>query len=269
MKERYIIIPNKKNIKTINKFGFNFLILPLENYSIGFKDYFNCEEINELSKNNKIIVLINKFLHKDDLENIMTVVAKLNKVEKFMIEDLGLINKLGKKNIILYQNHLICNYESINYYKLLGINNVVVSNELNIEEIKKIKEKTSSDLYYFLFNRNILMYSRRKLVSNYFNNYNIINDKYKYRINETMSGYPLVIEEKENNTVIYNDKFFCGNKYIDLLNECAKFLIINLSDYDDEKVILENYNNNKLVDLIDCDYYFLENSCPYKVKESK
>ena len=34
-------------------------------------------------------------------------------------------------------------------------------------------------------------------------------------------------------------------------------------------MILENIDNNKLCDLIDCDYYFLENDIKYKIGDIK
>ena len=48
-------------------------------------------------------------------------------------------------------------------------------------------------------------------------------------------------------------------------------LIINLSKIDDinEKMILENYDNESLCNLIDSDYYFLENDIKYKVGDIK
>ena len=48
-------------------------------------------------------------------------------------------------------------------------------------------------------------------------------------------------------------------------------LIINFTNIDSvsEKIILEEYQNIKLCDLIDSDYYFLENDIKYKVGDIK
>ena len=71
-------------------------------------------------------------------------------------------------------------------------------------------------------------------------------------------------EEKEGCIVSY-DKIFCASKYLNDLKELYK--IINLSGLDslNEKMILENYDKENLYNLIDCDYYFLENDIKYKV----
>ena len=48
-------------------------------------------------------------------------------------------------------------------------------------------------------------------------------------------------------------------------------LIINFTNIDSvsEKIILEEYNKANLCDLIDSDYYFLENDIKYKVGDIK
>lgn len=69
-------------------------------------------------------------------------------------------------------------------------------------------------------------------------------------------------------SVVYFDKIFCASKYVDKLN---MNLIINFTNIDSvsEKIILEEYQNTKLCDLIDSDYYFLENDIKYKVGDIK
>ena len=62
----YYIIPNNKNLNIINEN----LILPLKDFSIGFDVYFTTNEINEISKNKSVSVIINKFLHKKDIDVI-------------------------------------------------------------------------------------------------------------------------------------------------------------------------------------------------------
>ena len=62
--EKYLIIPNKKDLKLYEKYNFNTFILPLKDYSIGFNIYYDIDEINELSKECNIYVIINKLLHR-------------------------------------------------------------------------------------------------------------------------------------------------------------------------------------------------------------
>jgi hypothetical protein len=263
---KYLFIPNNKNLE---EFPSNSFILPLEKYSIGFDVYFNVDEINKLSNTYNIYVMINKFLHKDDLDNIKTIIKSFSdRIKGYFIEDYGLINLIDKNKIILYPNHIINNYKSIKYISNIGINNIVVSNELTITELNEIRKSTNSKLYYNLITKNMIMYSKRKLVSNYYENYKIDSNKNLITLSECLKGKKLIIKEEDGSSVIFNNELFCANKYLDDLIK-FDYLIINLSLLTNEetKIILNNYNSNKLHEMIECDYYFLENDIKYKIKD--
>ena len=70
----FYIIPNSKDISLDN------LILPLEGYSIGFDVYYSLEEINKLASKYSVSVIINKFMHKTDIENIKSILNKLTNI---------------------------------------------------------------------------------------------------------------------------------------------------------------------------------------------
>ena len=106
--DKYFLIPNNKNDLTDN------LILPIENYSIGFDVYFKVEEINALAKEKNVSVIINRFMHKTDIENIKSVIEKLENIAYYFIEDMGLTYFLPKEKVVITQNHIINNYESLN-----------------------------------------------------------------------------------------------------------------------------------------------------------
>ena len=138
---------------------------------------------------------------------------------------------------------------------------------MTINELLEIQEKTKSNLYYFYVGKNSLMYSRRNLVSNYNKYYNLDNTN-SYKLTEKVSKKVLDIYEENDGSVVYFDKIFCASKYIDKLN---MNLIINFTNIDStsEKIILEEYNKTNLCNLIDSDYYFLENDIKYKVGDIK
>lgn len=269
---KYLIIPKTRDLNKLKAKGFNSFILPLNKYSIGFNVYFDYNEINELSKNENIYIMINRFMHKNDLIDIEKVLKniEIERIKGIFIEDLGIISLLPKEKVIIYQNHMINNYNSINYFKKIGFNNIVINNELTINEIKEIRKNTESNLYYFLISKNILLYSKRKLVSNYFKNYNLNQESNSYLIKESVSKKELFVNEENNETTIMNNDIFCGNKYIEEL-EKLDYLIINLNNInnDDIEIILDNYKSSNLYNLIKCDYYFLENEIKYKVGDLK
>lgn len=265
-KKEYLIITNKKELDLYTKYNFNTFILPLDGYSIGFNVYYDIEEINKLSLEHNIYVIMNKFLHRN-IEDFRKIYKEFNKNIKFIVEDIGLTDIIDKERLVLYENHILSNYKAINFLDSIGIKNVVINNDLTIRELLEIQEKTSSNLYYFYVGKNSLMYSRRNLVSNYNKYYNLDNTK-EYKLVEKVSGKVLDIYEENDGSVVYFDKIFCASKYIDKLN---MNLIINFTNIDSvsEKLILEEYDKTNLCDLIDSDYYFLENDIKYKVGDIK
>ncbi|MEG2511000.1 MAG: U32 family peptidase [Bacilli bacterium] len=260
---KYAVIPSKE---FISYEMFDSIILPLKDYSIGFDRYFTYQEINELSKKMEVSVIINRLLHKDDMESIVLIIKKLINIHKFFIEDYGLIDIINKDLIVLMPSHVINNYECIKYLYDCGIKSVLVSNELHNEELKTIIESTKSDLYYFYVSRNILMYSKRSLISNYKKYYNINKKDNLFLITEKVSKKKLYIKEESKETVVLNDSIYVASKYIDILKK-MNTLIVNLSNLTkkEEEIILNNFKNNNLHNIIDCDYYFLENKVAYKV----
>ncbi len=265
-KKEYLIIPNKKELDLYTKYNFNTFILPLDGYSIGFNVYYDVDEINNLSLKYNIYVIMNKFLHRN-IEKFRKIYKNFNKNIKFIVEDIGLTDIIDRERLVLYENHILSNYKAINFLDSIGIKNVVINNDLTISELLEIQEKTNSNIYYFYIGKNSLMYSRRNLVSNYNKYYNLDNTK-EYKLVEKVSKKILDIYEEEDGSVVYFDKIFCASKYIDMLN---MNLIINFTNIDSvsEKIILEEYDKTNLCDLIDSDYYFLENDIKYKVGDIK
>ena len=262
---KYLLIP-KSNYEDYF-FDFFGLILPLKNYSIGFDYYFSADEINELAKKTNVYVIINKFLHSKEIKEITKELKQLKNIKAYFIEDMGLTSIIPKDQIIIYQNHIINNYESVNYLYGLGYKKCVISNELTLDELKEIKYKTESELYYFLINRNMLLYSKRKLITNYMLNYDINDNKNIMDIKEKVSNHELLIKEEENSTVIFNEKIFSALKYQEQINYDYFIININNMNNDEVKEILKNYKNGKIN--LETDNYFLLNKIGYKVKKDE
>ena len=258
----FYVIPNNKEILLDN------LILPLVNYSIGFDVYYSVSEINKLSSTHNVSVIINKFLHKSDIDNIMDVISKLKNVKYYFVEDLGLVSILPKNQVVVSQNHIINNYDSINYFKSLGYDKVLINNDLTIGEIKDIMKCTSSHLFMYYISKNNLMYSKRHLISS-FNEYKKDNLEMKKTINEKASNHELIIKEETCGTCIFNSRIFSANKYIEDLSGVGKIVnLSNMSEYE-TSIILGNLCNKELSKLIEVDEYFLDNKIAYKVGDLK
>ena len=260
----FYVIPNNKDVV------FNNLILPLKDYSIGFDVYYTVSEINSLSKKLNISVIINKFLHKEDIKNITNIINELeiDNIKYIFVEDLGLVSLLDNNKVVVSQNHIINNYDSINYFKSLGYSNILVNNDLTINELKEIISKTSSNLFMYFISKNNLMYSKRRLLTA-FSNYKNSDILKKEVITEKVSNHKLIIKEEKCGTCIFNKRIFAGNKYISELSSVNK--IVNLSNMDEfeTKTILKYMDKVNLSDYIEIDDYFLDNVIPYKVGDIK
>lgn len=260
----FYVIPNNKDVV------FNNLILPLKDYSIGFDVYYTVSEINSLSRKLNISVIINKFLHKEDIKNITNIINELeiDNIKYIFVEDLGLVSLLDNDKVVVSQNHIINNYDSINYFKSLGYSNILVNNDLTINELKEIISKTSSNLFMYFISKNNLMYSKRRLLTA-FSNYKNSDISKKEVITEKVSNHKLIIKEEKCGTCIFNKRIFAGNKYISELSSVNK--IVNLSNMDEfeTKIILKYMDKVNLSDYIEIDDYFLDNVIPYKVGDIK
>ncbi len=259
-----IILPNKKDLKYYEKYGINTFLLPFKDYSIGFEVYFDIDEINIHAEEYNVYVLVNRFLHRD-IDKFKEIYNKFNKKVKFIVEDIGLVNVIDRDRLVLYENHILSNYKAINYLKDLDIKNVVINNDLTYKELEEISNKCKSNMYYFYVAKNMIMYSKRYLVSSYIKHYSIGSNKMNYILDEKASHKLLDIhEENDGSTVRYN-KIFCASKYRDKLSRYNLIYDFSFIDELNERMILENIDKNVLCDLIDSDYYFLENDIKYKV----
>ena len=260
----FYVIPNNKDVV------FNNLILPLKDYSIGFDVYYTVSEINSLSRKLNISVIINKFLHKEDIKNITNIINELeiDNIKYIFVEDLGLVSLLDNDKVVVSQNHIINNYDSINYFKSLGYSNILVNNDLTINELEEIISKTSSNLFMYFISKNNLMYSKRRLLTA-FSNYKNSDILKKEVITEKVSNHKLIIKEEKCGTCIFNKRIFAGNKYMSELSSVNK--IVNLSNMDEfeTKTILKYMDKVNLSDYIEIDNYFLDNVIPYKVGDIK
>lgn len=260
----FYVIPNNKDVV------FNNLILPLKDYSIGFDVYYTVSEINSLSRKLNISVIINKFLHKENIKNIINIINELeiDNIKYIFVEDLGLVSLLDNDKVVVSQNHIINNYDSINYFKSLGYSNILVNNDLTINELKEIISKTSSNLFMYFISKNNLMYSKRRLLTA-FSNYKNSDISKKEVITEKVSNHKLIIKEEKCGTCIFNKRIFAGNKYMSELSSVNK--IVNLSNMDEfeTKTILKYMDKVNLSDYIEIDDYFLDNVIPYKVGDIK
>ena len=113
----------------------------------------------------------------------------------------------------------------------------------------------------------MLLYSKRKLITNYMLNFNIKEETKKLNIKEKVSNHELIIKEENGSSVIFNKKIFSASSYQKDIN--YDYFIININNMEDEEIkeILKNYKSGNIN--LDTDNYFLLNEIGYKVKKDE
>lgn len=264
MSNLLIYVDNAKYIDDYRKVGISAFLFALEGYSVGYNTY-SLDEINKINVSNKYI-LINRLLDSNSIDNLRNVLLNFNGIKGIVFEDIGVFELVRELKLdiemILFVNHFNTNSESINYYLSL-VSAVFVSNELTYEEILKITEKASSNVCLHLYGYNQVMYSRRKLLSNWSLEFNV-PFKDQNIIEDVATHVRFRAFENDYGTVMYSDKIFNGKKLLNFKN--IKFFYVNtmMISHDVVMDFLTNMDNHDS-DLEDNG--FLDRETIYKLKE--
>ena len=124
----------------------------------------------------KIYVTVNIVFHNEDIKGIEEYLRCLEKVgvDAIIVSDPWLISFVKEKKINL-ELHMstqasTLNYESVNFWKDLGVSRVVLARELHYTEIKDIIDRTGMEIETFVHGAMCSSYSGRCVLSNYFTN---------------------------------------------------------------------------------------------------
>ncbi len=264
-----IVVPNsKENIsKILNK--------DIKGLIIGIKDLstYNLElEIEEVinisnSTDKKIIIAMNKMIHNKDIDKVKEVLNKIKNtnISSILFYDVGII-KLAKdmhidKELIIRQEHLNASINSNNFYYNNNVNSTYITSDITKDEILDIKRNTKLNIYYTVYGNLQIFYSRRKLLSSYFEYIKMNMKDNTYYIYDNDKKYTIV--EKSYGTIIYSPKVNLIN-HISLLNDIN--LVIDLSLQKDINIIDKFINNEKEENTYEG---FFNTKTIYKVKGDK
>lgn len=248
-------------------------IFPLKDYSMDYETKFTLEEIEELKNvNKKCFIVINRMFFESDLDNLDKILSKIDKmnVDGVLYYDDALLElKIENNyNINLYinKNYMMTNSNTINFYHEYGVKGVVLSNEITIDEIKKIRENTKLEIMQLVIGYPVVATSRRSL------NTNSGNLK-RLEIIEPKSRQHYKLIEDEFGTSFISLKRFNGCKYLEKFKEMGiDYGIVYQDDLDNDIVIklLEDIKTNNIKeidDLVGRNRGFLNRKTIYQVKK--
>ena len=254
-----IIYKTNKKIENANAFLFGLK---------GFSTLDNEICLDELDKfsDKEVFLSIDKNIFNKDLEPLEKVLKDIDNynLKGILFYDLSILS-LAKKHLIKTpliwnQNFLTVNYKTCNFYEKEGIKGVVVPPVITLEEIVEIKENVNRNTSIIVpcFGYQMIAFSKRYLVSNYFKYIKEESDEDINYMIEREESYP--ISEIKEGTKIYSKDVLNVIKYVNILKRKGIDYII-LDDFlieDDvfKKIsdLFEDAVNNNLSDKVLSDY---------------
>ncbi len=259
--KKFLITVTNNHIKELKVNNVNFLF-PIKELSVGF---LNTYSLSEIDVDNSFIY-INRILDKEAIKKLENVLKNLSQnIKGICFTDFGIINLVKKLKIdlelIYMQNHNTTNYRSINYY-LEDVDSVLISTDITLEEIKVILDNASKPLVIPFFMLVNVMYSRRKLLTNFSEKFNL-EKKNKVLLNEPISNNNFLAIENDYGTVLYNQKFI---DYRNIIHENVLYYYINPIDL--SLSLIEKIIKEEDIDDLSGDG-FLHCKTYYQLKEEK
>lgn len=247
-------------------------ILPIKDYSINMNYTFSLDDVLEVKKLGKeIFVSMNKNIHDSEVDNLKEMLINVEKigVDGILFYDIAFIQmkkELGlKTDLVWSQEHLVTNYETINYWNDKGANYAYLSSELSKEEIDVIASNSKSKLFMNVFGYVPMFTSRRHLVNNYLEYFGLNDSSKNKTIYKEGKRYPIM--DGTYGTTVYSDYI------LNVLDEdlsSIDYLVFNshLIDENDFKGVLYNYRNGMLDYKFPYEHGFLYKKVVYRVKKN-
>lgn len=284
---KLLITPNSiKQVKElINEI--DGIIVGLDGLCINMPYNFSYDEIKELIKlcntnNKEIFISLNKNMFNKDLEYLKHTLLELEKekINGILYYDIALVNfkeELNLKNDLVWnQEHLTTNYLTSNYWNEHGAKYAYLSSDITLDEINEIKKNVKSKIMVTLFGYLPMFVSRRHLVKNYLDTFNLKDDSKINYIEKENKVYQII--DTEDGTVAYSEKVLNGIN--EVLKMDADYIVLNSLNIDEEvfkKVVMmyKNVNinnvnkyNDEINSMLETDLGFLYKETIYRVKKN-
>lgn len=202
---------------------------------------FSLDDIKEATKiahdlDKKVYLTLNVISHNKDLEGVDEYIQSLDEagVDAFIVSDPGIFQKVKtlapSKEIHISTQANITNTATVEFWKSLGADRVILARELSLEEIKEINDEVKDSIMIeaFVHGAMCMSYSGRCLLSNFMTGRSAnMGDcahpcRYKYYLmEETRPGEYYPITEDEKGSYIMNSKDLCMINYIPELVEAG------------------------------------------------
>lgn len=263
----------------------------VDGFIIGIKDMcvntnFCIDDLSILSSLNglDIFISLNKNMHNKDLAKVESILLELNNypIKGVLFYDIGVLNIYNRLNLnydlVWAQEHLTTNFNTINYWYKKGAKYTLISNDITFDEIKDIENNANSTLMVNLFGYLPMFVSKRHIVRNYLNQFDLSDNSSVNYMEKEGNTYPII----DNNvgTFCYSAYILNGIKYS--LNLNVGYAILNSFNIDTDKFIevvkmFKSVNKSNVLEyeskindmFINTNYGFLDTKTIYRVKKNE
>lgn len=258
-----IYVDKLEYIDDYRKAGVSAFLFGLEEFCVGYNTY-SLSVIKDIEVSNKYL-LINRVLDCKGIDKLKDILKNISGIKGIVFEDIGVLNVINDLKLdvekILFQNHFGTNKDSINFW-LDRVDSIFVSNEITYNEIDYICKNSKKELVLHLFGYNQVMYSRRLLLSNWSEEFNI-EKKCTNVISDVATGIKFRAMENEYGTVMYSENIFNGSRLLNLDN--VKYYYVNTTMVD-HSIVMDFLNNKEHSNELE-DNGFLDRETIYKLKK--
>lgn len=253
-------------------------ILGLEGFSICFDKSFNVDEIIDVLNNNKdkeIYVALNRPILNYELDKYKELLKKLDNLNLtgIIAGDVSILTYNLNTNIIIDQLHLNNSSSTVKHFKNNGASGIVLTNDITLDEINKIVKNNDIKTYINVLGYSHLSTSKRSLVTNYLETFNIKSNSNVHLIKEKIEDSCYYIVEDYFGTHILNGNMLNLLEKKDLIN--TDYIIIDsflIDSKEDLDVMIDAYTKNDstlllgLKDKYNMNEGFIDTKTIYKVK---
>lgn len=225
---KYMMVVNQKEmIEEVLELCDAFLF-GIQDYSVNFPYYVSLNELKELLpilklKKKEVFVSLNKNFHHEELEGLKQLLNELKtlEIDGIFYYDVALVT-LKKEGMIPFpliwsQEHLTTNYDTCNFWQKQGVDMALLSGEITLDEILEIRKHTIMKLIVPIFGYLPMFVSKRHLVKNYLEKFQLSKNDTTYFIKKEGNTYPII--DHKYGTEVYSASILNGLTESTILKE--------------------------------------------------
>lgn len=258
-------------------------IIGIKDMSINVNYYIDdLDTLRDIDKD--IFIALNKNMHNSDLDEVKKILLELNNynIKGVMYYDIGVLNIYNNLDLnydlVWAQEHLTTNYNTVNYWYDNGAKYAYISSDITEEEIIDIIKHSKSKLIVNLFGYLPMFVSKRHIVKNYLEYFNLKDESKINYIEKEEKIYPII--DNKVGTSVYSNNILNGIN--SMLNIDLEYVVLNSFNIDIKDFInvinmfksvnkdnVEEYNNKINNMFSNVDNGFLNTKTIYRVKKNE